>query len=88
MYQIKILDATIYNRVTKRNLHFEVKNRKTVLRSLRNRLYLGLGKVDHVILCMEHAGVYCIVLTLFLEENYIKYTFVSPSYIKSTCSLF
>ncbi|MCD4668613.1 MAG: transposase [Sulfurimonas sp.] len=82
------LDVTIYcEKDYKKSKHIEVNNDikgfKEILKWLKGQKI----NVKEVLFCMEHTGIYGLELFVFLEEENLSYSVVSPLEIKRSIGL-
>ena len=82
------LDVTLYDKkLLKRSSHIKVSNDTKGFTKLIKWLKKGVGSLDLLFICMEHTGVYGIDLAVFLEDNNVSYSMVSPLHIKRSLGL-
>lgn len=84
----KTLDVTLFNYVLqKKSQHRVISNNQSGFTELFKWLK-GQGiQLDKLLMCMEHTGVYGNDLAIYLANNHIAFSMVSPLHIKRSLGL-
>lgn len=84
----KTLDVTLYdNQGMKKSPYIHVANNIKGFDIIISWLKKRFVRLNSVLICMEHTGVYGIDLAVFLETTKIAYSMVSPLHIKRSLGL-
>ena len=84
----KTLDVTLYdNQGIKKSPYIHVANNIKGFDKIISWLKKRFVRLNSVLICMEHTGVYGIDLAVFLETTKIAYSMVSPLHIKRSLGL-
>ncbi len=84
----KTLDATLYDKVClKKSKHIKLSNNLKGFKELIKWIKKQGSLLDDLLICMEHTGVYGIDLAVFLDQNNIAYSMVSPLHIKRSLGM-
>jgi transposase len=84
----KTLDVSFYDKEGFKNLnHIKVNNNvKSFVEIIKWFKKIG-AKLDEVLVCMEHTGVYGVELAVYLDKMGITYSMVPPLHIKRSIGL-
>jgi transposase len=84
----KTIDATLFDKILqKKSQHRVFSNKQIGFKDLIEWLVSNDIQLEELILCMEHTGVYGNDLAIFLAENHIAFSMVSPLHIKRSLGL-
>lgn len=84
----KTLDVTLYDKtLLKKSSHIKVSNDTKGFTELIKWFKKRVVSLDLLFVCMEYTGIYGIDLAVFLEDNNVTYSMVSPLHIKRSLGL-